>query len=388
MDSIGADDPASARDETETSGGGLGSPLCVIAACPGHVGVRKLRERGVRAVREGGKRQVLCPVVRLQYQRRIYLVFRGRGLWAAAVLLAVLSGVAGPAQAQPADSAVNQFVGDLVCSGCHGDVSAEFRQNPHYDPSAPDQAQGRAGCESCHGQGALHAISADKSKIDGFTASAPSEVIDRCLVCHGGDFGKLHVRRSAHTPSEVGCVSCHSVHAAHPEGQLLAGLEREVCYRCHANIRARFEMPFKHRVNEGAIACSDCHNPHGAPLATWASAHSPRMISQGLGNDQPCLGCHVDLAGPFVFEHPPLRVEGCAACHDPHGSTNPRLLSRPAVFVICLECHNEVDGFGPRSEGIIGPTPGFHNLSDPSFRECVLCHSRIHRSNADPLFRR
>ena len=124
MDSIGADDPASARDETETSGGGLGSPLCVIAACPGHVGVRKLRERGVRAVREGGKRQVLCPVVRLQYQRRIYLVFRGRGLWAAAVLLAVLSGVAGPAQAQPADSAVNQFVGDLVCSGCHGDVSA------------------------------------------------------------------------------------------------------------------------------------------------------------------------------------------------------------------------------------------------------------------------
>ncbi len=112
------------------------------------------------------------------------------------------------------------------------------------------------------------------------------------------------------------------------------------------------------------------------------------MVTQWMGNDQPCLSCHADLAGPFVFEHPPLRVEGCSSCHEPHGGTNPRLLARPAVFVMCLECHNEIAGFGPRGDGIVGPTRGFHNLSDPAFRECVLCHSRIHGSNADHLFRR
>ncbi len=25
-------------------------------------------------------------------------------------------------------------------------------------------------------------------------------------------------------------------------------------------------MPFHHRVNEGLVQCTDCHNPHAAPL--------------------------------------------------------------------------------------------------------------------------
>ena len=83
-----------------------------------------------------------------------------------------------------------------------------------------------------------------------------------------------------------------------------------------------------------------------------------------------------------------MRTEGCQACHDPHGSTNPRLLSRPAAFTMCLECHNSVMGFGTRAGSIPNPTEGFHNLADASFQNCVTCHARIHGSNADPLFRR
>jgi hypothetical protein len=33
-----------------------------------------------------------------------------------------------------------------------------------------------------------------------------------------------------------------------------------------------------------------------------------------------CVKCHGDKRGPFTFEHAPVRLEGCGACHQPHGS--------------------------------------------------------------------
>ena len=62
-------------------------------------------------------------------------------------------------------------------------------------------------------------------------------------------------------------------------------------------------MPFKHRVNEGVMQCADCHNPHGSFAPTWRMADRPRMVQQALGNETPCLKCHTDKRGPFVFEH-------------------------------------------------------------------------------------
>ncbi len=291
----------------------------------------------------------------------------------------------GQAQGDPSQ----QFVGDRVCQGCHAEISSDFRRNPHFVSVAlGNEPPQRTGCEGCHGPGFLHATSADKEKIVQFTMLAPGEAQNRCLQCHSDDFGKMHIRRSAHLTGEIGCTSCHAIHGSRGASPLLAGEQREVCYACHLGIRARFEMPFKHRVNEGAMECSDCHNPHGAPVATWRMAHSPRMVSPAFGNDQPCTQCHSDKRGPFVHEHVPVRAEGCQSCHDPHGSTNARLLNRPTVFTMCLECHSDITGFGPRAEAIPGPSRYFHNLADPAFRDCVLCHPRIHGSNADRWFRR
>lgn len=282
-----------------------------------------------------------------------------------------------------------QFVGSQVCQGCHAGIFSGFRRNPHFVSIAlENEPPERTGCEGCHGPGLLHATSADTGKIVQFPSLTPHEAQDHCLRCHSGDFGKMHIRRSSHLTGEVGCTSCHLIHGSHDASPLLASEERNVCYRCHQEIRARFEMPFKHRVNEGAMECSDCHNPHGAPVATWRTAHAPRMVSTAFGNDQPCTECHSDKRGPFVHEHAPVRTEGCQSCHEPHGSTNARLLARPTVFTMCLECHSDIAGFGLRAEGIPGPNRFFHNVSDPAFRDCVLCHSRIHGSNADRWFRR
>ena len=282
-----------------------------------------------------------------------------------------------------------EYVGSQACQVCHPDVWQTFPRNPHFRSIALERPAEIQGCESCHGPGSLHiAGGGDKREIVVFPNLAPEAVLSNCLECHAGDFGKAAIRRSSHSTGEVSCISCHSIHSAPERGPLLARTERETCYACHLEVRAEFDLPFKHRVNEGAVECSDCHNPHGAPTATWAAAHSPRMVRPAFGADQPCTACHSDKRGPFVHEHPPVRVEGCASCHSPHGSLNPRLLARPAVFTLCLECHTGVTGFGTRGEGIPAPSAGFHDVSSPQFQNCVVCHSRIHGSNADPLFRR
>ncbi len=146
-------------------------------------------------------------------------------------------------------------------------------------------------------------------------------------------------------------------------------------------------MPVKHRVNEGAVKCTDCHNPHGTFAPTWRMGARPRLVDQALGNEEPCLKCHVDKRGPFVFEHASVRVDGCETCHSPHGSTNPKLLRRPVVFTLCLECHNGAGTFGRENNGV--PLQGgFHNVLSPRYQRCTVCHVRIHGSNSSEFFLR
>ena len=183
------------------------------------------------------------------------------------------------------------------------------------------------------------------------------------------------------------CSNCHSIHKAQTPKFLLARKQADLCYTCHGNVRAQFEMPVKHRVNEGVMQCSDCHNPHGTFAPTWRSGQRPRMVEQSAGNQEVCVRCHTDKRGPFVFEHPPVRVEGCESCHRPHGSMNTRLLTRPIVFAVCLECHNGAGNFGRQGDGIF-PQIATHNMFDPKYRNCTTCHVRLHGSNSDPTFLR
>src|SRR5205807_1236218 len=162
----------------------------------------------------------------------------------------------------------------------------------------------------------------------------------------------------------------------------------DLCYTCHSNIRAQFEMPVKHRVNEGFMQCSDCHNPHGTFAPTWRVGQRPRMVEQGPGNNEvACVRCHSDKRGPFVFEHPPVRVENCETCHRPHGSTNTRLLTRPIVFAVCLECHNGAGNFGRQGVSVLTQNSTL-NMFDLKYRNSTTFHVLLHRSNSDPRFLR
>ncbi|MBZ5592995.1 MAG: DmsE family decaheme c-type cytochrome [Acidobacteriia bacterium] len=287
----------------------------------------------------------------------------------------------------PQKDAAQGFIGSDACKTCHADVWSKFYKNPHFKSVASGkETPEHTGCESCHGPAAKHVEAhGGKATIVAFSQLEPKQILDNCLRCHAETLSRANIRRSLHTENNVVCTSCHSIHKSPVPKFLLANKQAELCYGCHADVRSQFSMPFKHRVNEGVMVCTDCHNPHGAFPPTWRMAERPHMMEQTLVNEEPCLKCHEEKRGPFVFEHPPVRVEGCEACHYPHGSANSRLLRRPVVFTMCLECHNGAPGFG--RAGLGAPTPfSFHDLRSARYQNCTNCHSHIHGSNVDAFF--
>jgi len=312
-------------------------------------------------------------------------------LWAVLLLLPLLSFAGAKRQSQDSATASNKaadqssqehfvsnpsdpslYVGADTCKTCHEEIGKTYDHGPHWKTALNHRGPQFQGCEACHGPGKAHVESGgDITKIVRFKTLSREESSKRCLTCH--EFGEEHANflRSEHLKNNVGCIDCHSAHHPKVEHALLTMAQPMLCYGCHAEVKPQFSKPFHHRVNEGLITCSNCHNPHGGFLT--------RQLRATAAQDQVCFTCHTDKAGPFVFEHAPVKTEGCVSCHTPHGSSNPRLLKRSNVNLLCLECHTlTVDSAAP---GI----PSFHNQAQ-KYQACTMCHVAIHGSNSDRDF--
>lgn len=253
-----------------------------------------------------------------------------------------------------------------ACGVCHPDIYLSFKnKNPHgkslFDFTASADHQG---CESCHGPAQEHINSGGKKEfISAFAEGNAADSSKRCLKCHdkGKDF--FQFQRSAHRIGNVSCSDCHSVHSSQAAGKLLKKEEPGLCFSCHPETEANFRLPTHHKVLEGAMRCSDCHTPHGsrnrAGLKRWNTF-----------NVDVCFECHPEKKGPWVFEHPSVKFEGCMVCHTPHGSPNRFLLSHRDVRRVCIQCH------GQRHQG------------DFLFSTevCINCHTQIHGSNFSSRF--
>jgi DmsE family decaheme c-type cytochrome len=223
----------------------------------------------------------------------------------------------------------------------------------------------------------LSAAGAQQAETEGGTGSENGP--GNCLRCHAEKLkGYEH---SAHGEAKVSCVKCHTVHAAGvkpgSEGQMLKVAEPKLCLGCHSEVEPEFQKASHHNLGEnesatasGKIRCSDCHELHGAV--------ETKSLKRAANEAQSCLKCHKELAGPYEFEHAPLKAEGCTICHFAHGGENPKLLKRTKVNELCTECHAP-------AVNIKGRVIQGHILNAQS-AACTSCHVEIHGSHTSEVF--
>ncbi len=274
---------------------------------------------------------------------------------------------------QPQSAAPSDYVGADTCKTCHEEIYKGWEKTPHWKTTLDTKGgPSHQGCEGCHGPGAAHvAGGGDVTKIFTFKDASTKEINERCLSCHAGGTQHMNAINSLHTQNEVSCTSCHSPHHSESKEFLLKKTEPELCYGCHLQQKPQFEMPFHHRVNEGLIRCSDCHNVHGSTKA--------KQVRTSSTQNAVCFQCHTEKQGPFVFEHPAVKIDGCQSCHVPHGGANAHMLKVSNVNLLCIQCHTNSSFSGATN------TPTFHN-QQTYFQACTLCHSQIHGSNFDNFF--
>ena len=302
-------------------------------------------------------------------------------------------------------AATGEYAGAERCRSCHRAEFLEYGKTRHsvLEPAKPDSV---TGCEMCHGAGKAHADAEEAAQGDDAKTAAASKLIfsfqgnpkqnaAKCLECHTSSRDQSNFDHSAHVQHGVACNSCHSMHLvesgrnpkATPVGFAQANFfnvpklpeetrwlnnsqltkpQPDLCYQCHLNIQAQFALPTHHRVTEGAMKCTDCHNAHG-------TSNRATLRQNGW---ETCATCHTEKRGPFVFEHSAVKVEGCTACHSPHGSVNRMLLARKEERFLCLQCH--VD---PSAVNVPHSRLSFQTRGD-----CTRCHSAIHGSNFDVNF--
>jgi len=217
-----------------------------------------------------------------------------------------------------------EFVGSETCAACHEEAAREFKLSAHARIDVEEGLEGAQGCEMCHGPGSVHAD-------------------------NGGGRGTMINPRK----------------------------KPEVCFTCHLDKKAEFQLPYRHPVLEGKMACADCHSSHGSDVRPWTSTSLE-------GVNATCAKCHKEQRGPFVFEHEALR-EGCTNCHKVHGSIHDKMLI-VRDSNLCFRCHTQADFTASSSSRPIGNSDHDGRLYKGT---CFSggCHTAVHGSNFDDHLR-
>jgi DmsE family decaheme c-type cytochrome len=276
-------------------------------------------------------------------------------------------GSASQRTAAPAKAPAGEYVGEETCLTCHEDQA--YKGTKHglaFNERTPAATHG---CESCHGPGKAHAESGNPDQIRNLRKMKPQEASEVCATCHNRGEHALW-EGSQHDQRNVSCLSCHSVHNPKGEHQLVKATQIELCSSCHRPITNK-QHRFAHMpVREGGLVCTSCHNPHGSS--------NVRLLRAGTTIDESCSSCHADKRGPYLWEHAPV-AESCVTCHDPHGTNNERMLVSKLPF-LCQRCHVTARHPPTVYEGYLLNNSA--NGNKIYGRACTTCHQMVHGSNA------
>jgi DmsE family decaheme c-type cytochrome len=271
-----------------------------------------------------------------------------------------------PEPAPQATAPAAGYVGDETCLTCH-DAQKSVWSTAHGHKLDSRTPAAQHGCETCHGPGQAHVEDDKKGHIRKFSAMEPRAAADVCLTCHTRGAQALW-SGSAHDGRNLSCVSCHSVHDPKSQAaQLKLTTQTATCATCHQAQVLKMNRATHMPVREGKMECASCHNPHGST--------NVRLLRVGNWINETCVSCHAEKRGPFLYEHAAGR-ESCVSCHDPHGSSNERMLVAK-LPMLCQRCH-----IGTRHPSTIYDGAQLTARSNRLIgRGCVNCHSNIHGSN-------
>jgi len=209
-----------------------------------------------------------------------------------------------------------------LCYECHKRKNTQ--KHVHPPVAAGD-------CLACH----HHHQSNNKYQL-----KAPPE--EFCYMCH--EKSKLQ-RTFAHKPIAEGkCLGCHDPHQSDQKFMLKAG-GANLCMMCHK--KAEFTGKSIHEpVAKGD--CTACHAPHGTMFHHLLNAAVPAETYQSFNksNFALCFGCHKNNMADsqmsdtetnfrngsynlhYLHVNKLHKGRSCKICHDPHASSQPRLISR------------------------------------------------------------
>jgi predicted CXXCH cytochrome family protein len=219
------------------------------------------------------------------------------------------------------------------------------------------------------------------------TASAQQVKVDEpgvCLTCHD-DFNQTLKSKHVHTPLKTTgkCSQCHNPHAGRHNALLLDNT-KDVCYRCHADEKAKLSKAVVHDpVSKGE--CLSCHDAHASQFHDQLKAATTQV----------CISCHEQAKGWMAspVKHDPMVNGSCTTCHDAHSSDN-HGLTKQDIYTLCSSCHKSDAQFsavhkgydlrganctachnphGSKSKGLIMPL----QHSPFAANNCQACHSNL-----------
>jgi DmsE family decaheme c-type cytochrome len=235
---------------------------------------------------------------------------------------------AAPAQAPATPQ--KGYVGSETCATCHSGYDTSINATKHGQANNPRTPAAGQGCETCHGPGEAHMNDPVKVKPMQLTKASAKAITETCATCHNKGMHALW-KGSQHEARNVSCISCHSIHKPMSTTKQLKAINQQgTCITCHRDKVAKLDKSGHMPVREGKMECSSCHNPHGTT--------NVRLLKTGNSVNESCSSCHAEKRGPWLFEHAGINGESCATCHDPHGSSNDRMLVAKLPF-LCQRCH-------------------------------------------------